>query len=207
VPAIVDSHPIELELKAVVPEPAAVVGRLIARGAVPGFSGLMVDRRFDRGGELTARDEVLRVRTFYYPEGRVEAKVSWKGPATVTAHGYKQRPELEYDVRSNDGEPGALFRALGYEEIHRIDRQVRYLTLPGAIVRLEWYPRLDVLLEVEGTPAAIEAAVAATGIPRHHFTAESLADFAARYARLTGRPAILSVQELVGERPSWESGG
>ncbi|MEO8449945.1 MAG: hypothetical protein ABI647_09155 [Gemmatimonadota bacterium] len=204
-PVSADSPPIELELKAVVPEPAVVVVRLLARGAVPGFSGLMVDRRFDRAGELTGRDEVLRVRTYHYSEGRAEAQVGWKGPATVTAEGYKRRPELEYECRSKDADPAALFRALGYEEIHRIDRQVRYLTLAGATLRLEWYPRLDVLLEVEGAPVSIEAAIAATGLPRNSFTAEPLADFAARFARNTGRPAILSLRELGGERPSWES--
>ena len=114
-PAGPDSPPIELEVKAVVPEPVPLVARLIAHGAVPGFSGLMVDRRFDRAGELAARDHVLRVRTFYHPDGRVEAKVSWKGPASTTPNGYKRRPELEYDVRSADSEPAALFRELGYE--------------------------------------------------------------------------------------------
>ncbi|HEU5170366.1 MAG TPA: hypothetical protein VFU46_07505 [Gemmatimonadales bacterium] len=60
----------ELELKSVVPDPSAVRARLIAAGAVPGFRGLMEDRRYDRDGALTARDEVLRVRRFQLRVGR-----------------------------------------------------------------------------------------------------------------------------------------
>ena len=189
-----------------VPEPAALMAVLAARGAVAGFTGLMEDRRFDRSGELEGRDEVLRVRTFHHPEGRREATVSWKGPVTVTTDGYKRRPELEYRLESGEREPAALFRALGFDEVHRIDRQVAYLALVGATLRLEWYPRMDVLLEIEGPPASIEAAIAATGIPRDRFCADPLAAFAARYAERTSRPAVLSLRELGRDIPTWVTG-
>ena len=83
---------------------------------------------------------------------------------------------------------------------------VEYFDLPdGAVVRLEWYPRMDVLVEVEGEPPAIEAAIAALGIDRSAFTAESLSAFVARYEARTGRPAATSRAALGSERPSWES--
>jgi hypothetical protein len=51
---------------------------------------------------------------------------------------------------------------------------------------------MDVLLEVEGEPAEIERAVAATGIARERFLAESLPYFVAAFERRTGRAALLA---------------
>jgi hypothetical protein len=74
----------------------------------------------------------------------------------------------------------------------------------GAAVRVEWYPRMDVLVEVEGAPAEIERAVAVTGIPRGEFNADRLLDFAARYRERTGRDAVLRRDLLgAGEAPGW----
>src|SRR5687767_8773176 len=42
-------------------------------------------------------------------------------------------------------------------------------------------PIMDGLIEVEGPPAAIEAAIRATGLPRSAFTADALIDFVRRY--------------------------
>lgn len=198
-----DAPPIELEVKAVVSDPVAVMALLASRGAVVGFLGLMEDRRFDRAGELARRDEVLRVRTFRYSDGRVVAALSWKGRVSVTPDGYKRRPELEYRLESGESEPAALCRALGFDEVHRIDRRVAYLSLAGATLRLEWYPRMDVLLEIEGTPASIEAAIVATGIPRDRFSADPLAAFVARFVERTGRSAVLSLEELGSDTPTW----
>jgi adenylate cyclase class IV len=191
---------IELEVKAVVPDPDVLRDRLRAARALPGFSGLMEDRRFDRDGALLARDEVLRVRRFRTPEGAVRARVSWKGPVSVD-RGYKRRPELEYAV--SEGDPAAVFEALGYDVTEGIDRMVEYYELGGATLRIEWYPRMDVLLEVEGSPDAIETAVEATGIPRADFTPEALAEFVARYEARVGRPAATSVGALGDEPPAW----
>lgn len=202
--------PDELELKAVVADPAAVRERLLAAGAHPGFKGLMEDRRYDRDGQLLRRDEVLRVRRFR-PDGPApggggepQAEVSWKGPTRRSPEGYKVREETVCRMAAGSGEPERLLRALGYAPSHAIDRYVELYELDGAVVRLEWYPRMDVLIEVEGAPAAIEWAIRATGIPRGEFTAEPLVEFVRRYEPRTGRPAALSLAELGGERPSWE---
>lgn len=192
---------IELEVKAVVPDPAAVRRSLVEAGAVAGFAGLMHDRRLDREGALLARDEVLRVRRYMEPEGH-RVRVSWKGPVSVD-RGYKRRPEIEYEV--SGGQAEALFEALGYRVVEAIDRYVEYYSLEGATIRLEWYPRMDVLLEIEGTPEAIERAAAATGLPRQAFTADPLVAFVARWEAREGRPAATALAQLGGEAPSWSA--
>jgi adenylate cyclase class IV len=179
----------ELELKAVVPDPEQLVRRLRGAGAEPGFTGRMVDVRFDRVGELTVRDEVLRVRTFRHRDGRVESAVAWKGPTRRTAEGYKLREEIELPVGAD---PARLFQALGYHPVHVIEREIETWRLGEATARLERYPRMDVLVEVEGEPAAIERVVAASGIPRGEFTAEPLTEFVRRFEERTGGPAELA---------------
>ncbi|HEY7611764.1 MAG TPA: class IV adenylate cyclase [Gemmatimonadales bacterium] len=180
----------ELELKAVVPDPEQLRARMRAAGAEPRFAGRMTDVRYDRGGELALRDHVLRVRTFRSADGRVESVAAWKGPTQRSADGYKLREEIELPV---GGDAGGLLQALGYRPVQVIDREVEIWRLGRATARLERYPRMDTLVEVEGEPAAIEQAVAATGIPRREFTAEPLLEFVRRFEERTGVRAELSL--------------
>ena len=179
----------ELELKAVVPDADALRRRLQGAGAQPRFSGRMTDVRYDRSGELTLRDEVLRVRTLHHAGGAVESIAAWKGPTRRSADGYKLREEIELPVGAD---PGRLLEALGYRPVHVIDREIETWRLGEATARLEWYPRMDVLVEVEGEPAAIERVIAVSGIPRGEFTAESLTEFVRRFEARTGAPAVLA---------------
>ena len=164
----------------------------------------MLDRRYDVHGQLFARDEVLRLRVFRDSAGSETFHLGWKGPTAVTADGYKARRELEYLVEPEGPPPHELLEQLGYAVSQRIDRYVEYFHLGGTTLRLEWYPRMDVLMEIEGDPAGIEAALRATGIQRSEFTAESLVSFAARYGVRTGRPAVLALEPPMAEPPSWE---
>jgi len=189
----------------VIADPDVVRARLVAAGARPGFHGLMSDVRYDKDGELIARDEVLRLRVFEPEHGVCETILGWKGPTRITADGYKTRPELEYEIRPRTGPPEGLLQALGYRRIHAIDRYVEYYHLGTADLRLEWYPRMDVLIEVEGDAQGIEAGLLAVGLPRADFSAESLTAFAARYGERTGRAAVLSAADLGGELPSWSA--
>lgn len=185
----------ELELKAVIPDPAALRERLRAAGAEPRFRGLMSDRRYDRGGELAGRDEVLRVRSYHYDDGRVESVLGWKGPMRLSPEGYKQREELELTIggaAGGDASPHAFLGKLGYGTVHAIDRDVEIYLLAGATVRLEHYPRMDPLVEVEGDPDSIERAIQAAGLDRASFTADSLADFVRRFEARTGQSARLA---------------
>ena len=178
----------ELELKAVVPDPADLTRRLETAGASLIFRGTMEDRRYDRGNELTSRDEVLRTRLLTSDSGAVESVLGWKGPTRLSPGGYKQREELEYPVAG--GAPAdPLLLALGYSIVHAIHREIVMYRLGDATVRLEHYPRMDVLLEIEGAPAAIEHAITVSGIPREAFRADSLTEFVTRYEQRTGQAA------------------
>ena len=175
----------ELELKARVDDPAALEAALQRAGAELVFRGEMRDRRFDRKGKLDERDEVLRLRS--YKGSASYGVLAWKGPASVR-DGYKHREEHEARLRDPEAALTILER-LGYEVVMRIDRTIAEYRLAGAAVRIEWYPAMDVLVEVEGEPRAIEAAIAATAVPRARFLSESLRFFVADYERRTGREA------------------
>ena len=178
----------ELELKARVDDPAALETALVGAGAELVFRGEMQDRRYDRGEELQARDEVLRLRTYH---GTTSYGVlAWKGPVSIRG-GYKRREE--HETRFEDGgAPLAILERLGYEVVMRIDRTIAEYRIARAAVRIEWYPAMDILVEVEGEPAAIERAIAATGIPRDRFLPESLPFFIAAYERRTGQRARIA---------------
>jgi adenylate cyclase class IV len=164
----------------------------------------MVDRRFDQDGFLLLRDEVLRLREFHGDGAAVRYRLSWKGPTGVTAEGYKTRTELEYELVPLTAPPIELLERLGYREIQRIERFVEYYRLGEAEVRLEWYPRMDVLIEVEGAPDGIEAALRTLGLPRESWLPDPLPLFAARYADRTGMTPALNREELGDGAPSWE---
>jgi adenylate cyclase class IV len=184
----------ELELKARVEDPGALDGALRRAGAAVVFQGEMIDRRYDRRDELAARDEVLRLRIYRpaAPNAPAYGVLGWKGPMSVR-DGYKHREERE--TRVADPEAGlAILERLGYEVVMRIDRTIAEYALAGASVRLERYPAMDVLVEVEGAPGAIERAVAATGLARERFVPEALPYFVAEYERRTGRRAVLAAE-------------
>jgi adenylate cyclase class IV len=188
----------ELEVKARVTSPAALRRALVAAGARLEFRGRMIDRRFDRRGLLEPRDQVLRLRV-YRPTGgrgaagaRAHGVLAWKGPASARG-AYRHRLELEAQV----GDPDAMLeilRRLRFRESLRIDRWVEIWRLGRAVLRIERYPRMDTLLEVEGAPRAIEQAIAATGLGRECFFAESLPYFVRAYEARTGRRARLAAR-------------
>lgn len=185
----------EIEIKARVDDPAAVVAALRRAGAQREFRGAMRDRRYDRKDKLASRDEVLRVRAYEPADGSPGWGVlGWKGPVSAR-NGYKHRAEAETRV-ADAAAAAAILERLGYEVTLAIDRRIETWRVGGAVCRLEWYPAMDVLLEVEGEPAAIERAVAATGLPRSQFNSESLPYFVAQYEARTGARA-----ELAGEVP------
>ena len=184
----------ELELKARVEDPDSLRKALLAAGAELVYRGAMLDRRFDRKGRLQRRDEVVRLRVYHPADRSAEWGVlGWKGPVGKR-DGYRHREEWESRV----DDPRAVLvvlRRLGYKIVVRIDRAIEQYNLGGATLRLEWYPAMDVLLEVEGVPDEIEHAIAATGLPRESFLAESLPYFKEAYEKRTGRTARVSRAE------------
>lgn len=181
----------ELEVKARIDDAAALMRALTTAAATLVFAGEMIDRRFDRDGALAARDEVVRLRVYRPSDGGpVRGVLGWKGPAEPRG-AYRLRAELETTVADPDA-AFALLERLGFRTTLRIDRAITQYTLAGAVLRIERYPGMDTLLEVEGAPAAIERAIAGTGLARERFLPESLPFFVREYERRTGRPAVLA---------------
>jgi adenylate cyclase class IV len=193
----------EVELKAVVPDLAAARARLEAAGGALVFAGQLEDRRWDTPARrLTTADEMLRTRVatpFPGAPGAAHASLDYKGP-TRRERGYKVREERSTPV-GDAALVGLILSRAGFVVTREVDREIAQYRLDGAVVRFEVYPRLDVLVEVEGTPAAIERAITALGIPRAAFGAGRLTDFVADFERRTRTRAAVCRRELAGERP------
>ena len=181
----------ELEVKARVDNPDALRAALVGAGAALEFRGEMSDRRFDRKRTLARRDELLRLRIFRPADGTLAYGVlAWKGRHSKRG-AYRHRAEAEARVADPDGVV-TILEHVGFSVSLCIDRRVEVYRLGGAVLRLEWYPAMDVLLEVEGEPAAIERAISATGLAREAFLPESLPYFVEQYEARTGRAALLA---------------
>ena len=187
----------EVELKAVVDDLDLRRQRMEGADAELTFEGRLVDRRYDLPSrELAQRDEVLRVRSYETPES-VRTHVDWKGP-TDSAGAYKVREEISTIVDDFEG-LAAILQKLGYVVTREIDRKVIQYRLGAATVRFEVYPRMDILVEVEGEPPVIEEAIGALGMLRGEFTTERLRAFVDRFERRTGVRAAISDRELMGD--------
>jgi predicted adenylyl cyclase CyaB len=184
----------EVELKAVVDDPAAARKRVEKAGAKLVFEGKLSDSRYDvESRELSERDEVLRVRRYEAP-GSTRAYLDWKGP-TEQQEAYKIREEISTLVEGSDSLREILSR-LGFMVIVEIDRQIAQYELNGATIRFETYPRMDVLVEVEGQPDSIEQAIEALGMARGRFSSDRLARFVERFEQRTGVRAAISDAEM-----------
>ena len=186
----------EVELKSLTPDPDRTIAALRAAGAVLVLDGSLRDTRYDTPERtLLARDHVLRIREFTGADG-AQATLDWKGP-TSYVDGYKVREEISAAI--GDAKTFAqLLEGLGYSVIREVDRHIAQFEIHRATVRVVVYPRMDALVEVVGEPAAIEAAIAATGLPRAGFTTERLQDFVTRFES-RGLRAALSARELAGD--------
>jgi adenylate cyclase class IV len=187
----------EVELKSVVPDADAARRAAERAGARLEFEGRLEDRRYDDAARsMLGRDHVLRVRVYRDAAG-ARASLDWKGP-TEMERGYKVREELS--TTADDGDAlVAIVERLGYVVTREIDRDIAQYALLGATVRFERYPRMDVLVEVEGPEDAIERAIAALGLEREGFTGERLQRFVERFEARTGVRAALCDRELSGD--------
>jgi predicted adenylyl cyclase CyaB len=182
----------EVELKAVVDDLATRRRKIEIAGATLSFDGRISDRRYDfPSRELSGRDEVLRVRRYDAP-GFTKTFLDWKGPTEIR-DAYKVREELTTPVDFESLEK--ILEKLGFELVGEIDRQIAEYRLLGATVRFEVYPRMDILVEVEGEPRDIEAAIESLGMPRGVFSSDRLAGFVAGFERRTGVRAALCERE------------
>lgn len=188
---------IEIELKAVVDDWSARRAAVERAGGALQQEGVLRDRRYDTPDrQLEARQHVLRVRVLQRSSGTTQASLEWKGPPEER-DGYKTREEIGTGA-SDAAALFAIVERLGYVVVRAVDREVVQYSLHDATVRFERYPRMDDLIEVEGEPAAIERAVAAIGIPRRAYSADSLAEFVSRFEQRTGERAAVSDRERGG---------
>lgn len=188
---------LEVELKAVVVDPVAARKQLENAGARLTYEGRLLDRRYDiESRELADRDVVLRVRR-YESSVSTTTYLDWKGP-TATQNGYKVREEISTQVDDFVATEQILDK-VGFVVTMEIDREIAQYELGGATIRFETFPRMDVLVEVEGVPDAIEEAIAALGMSKGEFTSERLLSFVTRFERRTGVRSALCERELTGD--------
>jgi predicted adenylyl cyclase CyaB len=181
---------LEVELKSVVDDIRARRSVVEAAGGKLIYEGRLLDSRYDLPDRsMTLRDHVLRLRIYETGDSR-KGSLDWKGETRYDG-GFKLRDELSTSTDDPD-ELATILERLGFQVISEIDRQIAQYELAGATVRFEQYPEMDQLVEIEGTPAQIEEAIALTGLPRPGFTSERLLEFVVRYEARTGRRAVLS---------------
>ncbi|HJQ12716.1 MAG TPA: class IV adenylate cyclase [Gemmatimonadaceae bacterium] len=184
----------EIELKAVVDNIEERRKKVERAGGTLSFEGKISDRRYDfPTGDLSSRDEVLRTRTYISKES-TKTYLDWKGP-TEFRDVYKVREEISTPA-DDFASLEIILQKLGLHLQMEIDREIAQYQLGGATVRFETYPRMDTLVEVEGEPEAIEAAIDVIGIARGTFSNRRLADFVADFERRTGVQAAIADREL-----------
>lgn len=191
----------EVELKALVTDIVAARSNIETAAATLVFEGRMQDRIYDTSARsLAAADLVLRLRSYSGARG-AHAHLDWKGP-TSHADGFKVRAELTTGI-SDAAALSSMLERLDYVVVGAIDRDVAQYELadassPGGVVvvRFERYPRMDVLVEVEGTPTGIEHAISLLGIPRAEFSGDRLSDFVRRFEARTGQAAAINDGQL-----------
>ena len=189
----------ETELKAVVPDESRCLANLLAAGATKVGDGRLEDRRYDYpDNRLTMKDLVLRLRVNRDGD-RVSATLDWKGAATFE-QGYKHREETSIAIDDHGGMAKVL-SSLGLQVTRAVDRNISVFHLGEAILRVERFPRMDTLLEVEGPESAIEDAIRASGIPRESFVVDRLYQFVQRYEARTGQRAAICDDESRGDYP------
>jgi predicted adenylyl cyclase CyaB len=187
----------EVELKAVVHDLASARRQLEKSGATLAYEGRLLDQRYDlQSRELAQRDEVLRVRR-YETGASTRTYLDWKGPTEILG-AYKLREEVSTPVGDFPALEQILVK-LGFMITMEIDRQIAQYALGGATIRFETYPRMDVLVEVEGEPETIELAIETLGMARGEFTSERLPVFVERFEQRTGVRAAICERELGGD--------
>ena len=122
------------------------------------------------------------------------------GP-TETQDVYKIREEVSTLVDDFEALSQILTR-LGFVVTMEINREVAQYELGGATIRFETYPRMDVLVEVEGEPDSIEQAIEALGMARGQFTSDRLPRFVERFEQRTGVRAAICHRDMEGSQES-----
>lgn len=112
----------------------------------------------DRDGELTARDESLRLRQ----DDKV--RLTWKG-ASIFRDGIVARPEVEVTV-SSFADALRILEQLGFRATDRLAKRRETWQLEGVEVTLDALA-FGRFVELEGDAASIATAASALGLDTH----------------------------------------
>ncbi|MBI2426266.1 MAG: NUDIX domain-containing protein [Candidatus Kerfeldbacteria bacterium] len=143
---------------------------------------IMRDFLFDTAEKtLTNRKQKLRLRI--YDNSRTV--MSWK----EKKHGASQyKEEYEHEVEIGDFETmRRIFEGLGYGLVRRVDRRVEIYHWRHVIIRIEFFPAMDVLAEIEGPKAELEQVIRELGLTRSMFFGKGQEFFFEAYQKRTGQ--------------------
>ena len=139
--------PLEIEIKFVLDDPAAMRQRLLDAAAEPAGMVLEHNTYFDTPDrQLRREDRVLRIRISESPDGHRRIILTSKGPRR--AGELKIRPEAEA-VLENFDEGVAVLASLGFEPTLHFQKRRETFRLAPAEVVIDELPELGFYLEIE----------------------------------------------------------
>lgn len=149
--------PLETEIKLPISDLEPLRERLLATGfreTTPLQEEISI--LWDRAGELRARGEAIRVRSY-----GGQTRLTWKG-ARLEDPRFKVRPEEETGVEDRRALE-AILRALGLAPCFEMTKQRAVLQRTGLVACLDRTP-FGTFLELEGERETIQAAVTELGL-------------------------------------------
>lgn len=180
---------LEIERKYLSPDFEAVRRRLREAGGESLGAHFESNRIFDRReGGFAEAGFLLRLRTQEWPD-RTRCTLTLKMPSKAGG-AFKVREERECVVSEAASLRGIL-EGLGYEERARYEKVREEWRLPGALVALDRVP-FALTVEIEGDPAAIEAAERSLGLDKCETSTKSYHALHQEWRRARGLPPALS---------------
>ncbi len=156
-------------------------------GAKMSKKGFMQDYYFDNPFlNLKSKNQKLRIRAIDYKL----IQLCWKGPISVDKQ-TKIREEIEVGVKNV--EPLIkIFEKLGFQNTRFYERYFETYLLYDVKIRIEQFPIMDILVEIEGEQHLINRAVTHLNISKDVFGPKTLVSFIKEYEIRNGTPAKLS---------------
>ncbi len=161
--------------------------QLSIAGAKMSQKGFMQDYYFDNPFlNLKSKNQKLRIRAIDYKL----IQLCWKGPISVDKQ-TKIREEIEVGVKNV--EPLIeIFEKLGFQNTRFYERYFETYLLYDVKIRIEQFPIMDILVEIEGEQHLINRAVTHLNISKDVFGPKTLVSFIKEYEIRNGTPAKLS---------------
>ena len=161
--------------------------QLSIAGAKMSQKGFMQDYYFDNPFlNLKSKNQKLRIRAIDYKL----IQLCWKGPISVDKQ-TKIREEIEVGVNKVESLI-KIFEKLGFQNTRFYERYFETYLLYGVKIRIEQFPIMDILVEIEGEQHLINRAVTHLNISKDVFGPKTLVSFIKEYEIRNGAPAKLS---------------